>query len=314
MRMDIELLARRTGSEILETHISWVLMGEFVYKVKKPVRFSFLDFSSLDRRKHFCQEEVRLNSRLCPEVYLGVVGIGEDSDFCPIESASEYAVKMVRLDEGKKMSNLLKADKISASDIEALAGMIADFHLKAEPAPAYNSAEQIAAQVADLGGFRGSIEKASGLGKWVDRLLSKSALFIRRNRELIERRRKGYVRDCHGDLHSHNIFFQDGIKIIDCIEFSRDFRCLDVASDLAFLAMDLDYSGREDLSELLVRTYIARTGDKELESLLLFYKCYRANVRAKIAAIEWAQKPSDGARERIDRYVLLAESYSKRLS
>ena len=310
---DIARLARNTGSEVIETHISWLLLGEYVYKIKKPVKFSFLDFSTPEKRRFYCAEEVRLNSRLSPDVYIGVVGVG-DSGFSEPEGAGEHAVKMRRLSEESKMDALLGRGKVAESDIRRLAEAIAGFHLKAERTPGYGSASLVAEQAADLSSMREAIEKASGLGRWVDKLLSRSAIFLRRNRELMEGRRKEFVRDCHGDLHSQNVFFQDGIKIIDCIEFSRDFRCIDVASDLAFMAMDLDYAGRDDLSGLLVERYLELTGDAGLEALLPFYKCYRANVRAKIAAIEWTQKPTHLSRERIDRYVLLAEKYSKTLS
>jgi aminoglycoside phosphotransferase family enzyme len=220
---------------------------------------------------------------------------------------------MKRLDESLKMSRLLKNNEIDEGKMRELARIVAGFHQKAEKTPKYNSPELISSQIADLGNFRETIDKASGFGEWIDRLLKRSSQFIKSNRKLIEKRQVDFVRDCHGDLHGENIFFQDGIKIIDCIEFSEEFRCIDVASDIAFMAMDLEYAGREDLSDVFVSEYLERTGDPELETLLPFYKCYRANVRAKIAAIEWMQNKSHEARERIDRYVLLAERYSKSL-
>jgi hypothetical protein len=313
--MDIKELAEKTRSEIIETHISWILLGETVLKIKKPVKFSFLDFSTLERRKFFCDEEVRLNSRTSPEVYLGVIGIDGRGEFCDMDSAEEFAVKMKRLDESRKMWSLLKNQSVTEAQIAELANAVAAFHKKAERIRGeFNSPKMIGSQVADLGGFRETIEKATGLGKWVDRILERSLGFIKRNESLIRKRQvDGFVRDCHGDLHSQNVFFQDGLKIIDCIEFSEDFRCIDVASDLAFMAMDLEFFGRDDLADRLVREYLSETGDDGLEALLPFYKCYRANVRAKIAAIEWMQKPASDARERIDRYVLMAERYSKSL-
>ncbi len=306
------------GYELRETHISWVLMGrERVYKIKKPVRFSFLDFSTFERRRFFCGEEVRLNRRLSPDVYLGVVRITEGTGGPEIGGEGrtiEHAVEMRRLDESKKMDALLKEGKVDEGDIGRLAGAVADFHRKAEPAAGYGSPETALAQAADLGNFRETIEKATGLGAWVDRLLSRSAAFVKRNRGLMKRRmEEGHVRDCHGDLHSGNVFLQEGIRIIDCIEFSPDFRCIDVASDLAFMAMDLDYAGRDDLSGRLVEEYLRHKPDEGLEQLLPFYKCYRANVRAKIAAIDFQAAPGAETRGRIDRYVLLAERYSRGL-
>ncbi|MEW6036021.1 MAG: phosphotransferase [Candidatus Micrarchaeota archaeon] len=316
---NIAALAAGGGFSLIETHISWVLLGEkVVYKVKKPVSFSFLDFSTLEKRRFFCEEEVRLNRRLAQDVYLGVVPLYLDHGRLSFEGSgeiAEYAVKMKRLPEGRMMDRMLSLGTLEEKDVRRLAGVVADFHMKEKPAGGeYNSPEMIASQIADLSLHRDTIEKASGLGKWVDGILSRSAMFIRRNGALLRRRMEGgMVRDCHGDLHSANVFFEDGIKVVDCIEFSRDFRCIDVASDVAFMAMDLDYAGREDLSSAFVEEYISRTQDPELETLLPFYKCYRANVRAKISAIEWLQRTDDAARQKMDRYVLLAESYAKRL-
>ncbi|HSB46702.1 MAG TPA: phosphotransferase [Candidatus Bilamarchaeum sp.] len=312
--MDIKALAGITGSEVIETHISWVLLGEFVYKIKKPVKFSFLDFSTPEKRRFYCSEEVRLNSRLSPDVYLGVAGVGENGFVAP-EGSEEHAVKMRRLSEARKMSSLLAHSALGPEHMAELAKIVADFHMKAQRAPEYNTPELIGAQVADLGNFREGIEGATGLGRWVDNLLKRSEDFLKRNRELIEgRRRGGFVRDCHGDLHSGNVFFDSGIRIIDCIEFSESFRCTDVASDVGFMAMDLEYAGREDLSEAFVGEYLRATGDEGMEAVLPFYKCYRANVRAKIAAIDYLGGKSAEARTRIDRYVMLAEKYSKTMA
>jgi hypothetical protein len=307
------------GYELIQTHISWVLLGRSeVYKIKKPLKFSFLDFSTLEKRGFFCAEEVRLNRRLAEDVYKGVEAVIEAEggySFGGKGRLEDYAVRMRRLDGSKKMDRLLKCDGVSEKEVEGIAGIVADFHAKAGVSGGdFNSPQLIGSQIGDLGNLRDAIERASGFGEWVDRILRRSELFIKRNEKLLRKRiEEGFVRDCHGDLHSGNVFFDGGIKIIDCIEFSRDFRCIDVVSDIAFMAMDLEYNGRADLSEAFMGEYAARTGDEGLELLLPFYKCYRANVRAKIAAIEWMQKRSQDARERIDRYVLLAEKYSKTL-
>jgi aminoglycoside phosphotransferase family enzyme len=303
----------------VDTHISWVLIGEGrVYKIKKPVKFSFLDFSTFERRRHFCGEEVRLNARLSPDVYLGVVTVDAEGGSVAISGPGEtidHAVMMRRLREERKMDRMLAAGEVDEEDVRGIAGAVASFHAGAQRAGgAFASPELVLSQAADLGNFRDAVEKASGLGKWVDRILSRSELFVRRNRKLLEGRREGgFIRDCHGDLHSGNVFLEDGIRIIDCIEFSEDFRCIDVASDVAFMAMDLDYCGRQDLSRAFIDEYVSRSGDAGLAQLLGFYKCYRANVRAKIAAIDFRQKATAEARERVDRYILLAERYSKSL-
>lgn len=316
-RSAMEGLAKANSMDIIETHISWILLNEFAYKIKKPVRFSFLDFSTLERRGHFCDEEVRLNRRLCPDVYLGVARICMEGGRMVLEGRGEpleYAVKMKRLDGEKRMDRLLGQGKAGMDDIVEIARMVAEFHSGAEPAKDGPGSPDIAwAQIEDLGAHRQAIEEAAGLGKAVDFILEKSRRFIDRNRALMERRMETHVRDCHGDLHSGNIFFDNGIKIIDCIEFSRNFRCIDTASDVAFMAMDLDYHGRGDLSGAFVEEYLSKTQDTGLETLLPLYKCYRANVRAKIAAIEWEQGGRESG-ERIRRYAGLAAGYAKGLS
>ena len=313
----IATLQREGGFERIDTHISWVLLGECAYKIKKPVRFSFLDFSTRQRREFFCGEEVRLNRRLSPDVYLGVVPVSLESGRLVLEGrgdAVDHAVKMRRLDGSRKMDALLEKGEVGLDVSREMAGIVAGFHGKADRRGGYNSPELLSAQVADLSNSRDVIERACGLGKWVDRLLSRSSLFIRKNAGLLRSRaEEGYVRDCHGDLHSGNVFLQDGIRIIDCVEFSEDFRCIDVASDVAFMAMDLECRGRPDLSDAFVEAYSAATGDPGLEALLPLYKCYRANVRAKIAAIDYQSSPTAEARGRIDRYVLMAERYAKSL-
>ncbi|MFH0737886.1 MAG: phosphotransferase [Candidatus Micrarchaeota archaeon] len=322
-KKDIDILVKDGGFALAETHISWVLLGhDFVFKIKKPVKFSFLDFSTLEKRRFFCEEEVRLNRRLAPEVYLGVVPITAQEGgsgavgFGGHGRVVDYAVKMARLDQNKMMDRLLAEGKISEEDVRRLAAKVAAFHEKAERVKGdYNSPKTIGAQVADLGNFRDTIEKAAGLGRSVDLVLERSAGFIMRSEGLLHRRiAEGRVRDCHGDLHSGNIFFDGDIRIIDCIEFSRDFRCIDVASDIAFMAMDLDFAERDDLSDSFVDEYISRSGDRDIEALITFYKCYRANVRAKIAAIDWTNGQDEAGRMRIIRYMDLAESYAKRLS
>ena len=301
---------RKFGMEIIETHISWILLGEYAYKIKKPIKLTFLDFSTLEKRRFFCEEEVRLNRRLAPDVYLGVVQISEEG----IEKegeAVEYAVKMKRLDNERKMDKLLLEGKVSEEQIRKIAEIVADFHGRIESVEGY-SPEIVLHQIIDLRNFRETIESACGMGGKVDFILEKCETFIGKNRDLI-RKRMDRVKDCHGDLHSANIFIDKEIRIIDGIEFSRDFRFIDVASEIAFMAMDLDAFGREDFSKLFVETYLEKTGDRGLLELLDLYKCYRANVRAKVAAIDYSQHPGEEPKKRIEKYVLLAERYAKLL-
>lgn len=306
---------------MIETHISWLLLDEFVYKIKKPVKFSFLDFTTMEKRKFACEEEVRLNKRLAPDVYLGVVPVKEDgNDIRPGGKGKtiDYAVKMKKLPQERRMDLLLKERKVTREHIIRIAGIVADFHKKVDTIKDrnYGTAELVKRQIDDLGNFRQAIEEACGMGSKVDFVLERSDAFIDKNKKLFEKRQKGgKIKDCHGDLHSANIFINgmNDVTIFDCIEFNKDFRFIDVASEIAFMSMDLDAFSREELSGLLVDAYLVRTRDMELKNLLRLYKCYRANVRAKVAAIEWSHGKSQEAKERIAKYILLAEKYAKEL-
>ncbi|MFH1784974.1 MAG: gluconokinase [Candidatus Micrarchaeota archaeon] len=308
----LEKLITASKTQLKETHISWILIDEEVYKIKKPLKFSFLDFTTLEKRKFFCDEEVRLNRRLAPDVYLGVSEITDEPAIDGKGKIIEYAVKMKKLND--RMDELLIINKIDEEGIKKIAKIIADFHGKTEIVEGeYGSPKIIAEQINDLDNFKSAIDESAGLGMEVEFILVECAKFIENNKEKIEKRKKdGKVKDCHGDLHSGNIFFdKNEIKIIDCIEFNKDFRCIDMANDIAFLAMDLDAFGREDLSKIFVDEYIRLTGDKEISTLLNLFKCYRANVRAKIAAIEWIQNKNEDSKKRITKYINLASSYMK---
>ncbi len=317
-------LAKSIGAQLVETHISWVLVGKNAYKIKKPVQFSFLDFSTIEKRKFFCMEEVRLNNRLSEGIYLGVVPIlqqangvvalgsqGSDSG----DQVIDYAVEMNVLDQSKLMSKLLVDGKVSQADVKKLAAVVVAFHSKIPSVSGnYGSPELVWGQIADLDSHKSNIQEATGLGGAVDEVLSACRKFIDGNSSFMEQRvKQSMVKDCHGDLHSGNIVLDGKPIIFDCIEFNTDFRCVDVASDMAFMAMDLDAHGRSDLAKLFEDEYLAKSHDVGAKKLLDFYKCYRANVRAKVAAIEWSYGKSPEAQERIVKYLKLAVKYAKRL-
>ncbi len=319
----IEQLRKSLDAELMVTHISWVLLGkEFVYKIKRPAKFSFLDFTTLERRKLFCEEEVRLNKRLSPDVYLDVVPVTLVKNGTVALGGGgrtiDYAVKMRKLPNERRMDVLLEQGKVDVSHISKIAGMIADFHKRIDVIKdkGYSSADVVKSQIDDLGNFRSAIEEACGMGAEVDSVLRRSDDFIKKNRTLFARRQaEGRIKDCHGDLHSANIFILEdgGIVIFDCIEFSKDFRYVDVASEIAFMAMDLDAFGKEGLSELFVEEYLSKTEDPDLRTMLRIYKCYRANVRAKIAAIDYSGTKSEDAKQRIRKYMALAQKYAEEL-
>ncbi|MDO8428633.1 MAG: hypothetical protein Q7S92_05470 [Candidatus Diapherotrites archaeon] len=308
--------------KLIETHISWVfLTGDFVYKIKKPVQFSFLDYSTLDKRKFFCQEELRLNQCLSPDLYLGLSAIVKTSEGYQISdnvsNAVEFCVKMKQLPEEKRLNHLLEQKQVSKEDVEQIAQVLADFHSKAKiiSDPEYSKPEKILSEINDIMNVGPVVEKEFSLTSVLDYVLKKCAKFSFNHADYFtERFNQNKIRECHGDLHSANIFLIEGKPwIFDCIEFNKDFQYIDVASDVAFMAMDLDAFGREDLSAHFVSKYLEFSQDLDLKKMLDFYKCYKANVRAKIAAFEFMQTNSSEARERIRKYIRLCERYSERL-
>ncbi|MBI4527540.1 MAG: AAA family ATPase [Deltaproteobacteria bacterium] len=315
--------------ELRQTHISYVfLAGEYVYKVKKPVRFSFLDYSTRERRLHFCREEVRLNRRLAPKVYLGVVPIyrsgegfalGEDTVLADRTTVVEHAVKMRRLPEDR-MLNRLVMDRIAGKeDIRALVNLLVPFHRSAatERASLYGTPEAIRRRITDNFAETRDFIGRTIREKMFNRIQEYSLGFLAERASLLQDRvRDQKVREGHGDLRTEHVCVGDEIVVFDCIEFDERLRYCDVASEVAFLAMDLDFLGEPELSECLAREY-AETGDDELLSLLLpFYKSYRAYVRGKVESLKaQEQEVPEAGREKASaearRYFRLAYRYAR---
>jgi aminoglycoside phosphotransferase family enzyme/predicted kinase len=314
--------ARRVRLE--ETHISWVfLAGRYVYKVKKPVNFGFLDYSSLERRRQCCEREVELNRRLCPDAYLGVVPIVATANGVQVGGAGEpieYAVMMRRLPAARMLDRLLRAGQVSEAMIEQVTKRIATFHADALRGPEidrFGSVETVTAN------WDENFEQlAQYIGRTIgrprfDAIVSYVRDYLTVNRALFEVRiAAGRVRDCHGDLRAESVCLTDGICIFDCIEFNERFRCGDVAAEIAFLAMDLDARGRPDLSYWGVDRYVAASRDHGLRRLLPFYACYRAFVRGKVQSFRLDQ-PTRSAAElrratrRARTYLRLAWAYTR---
>lgn len=283
--------------ELVQTQMSFVfLAGDLVYKVKKPVNLGYLDYTTLEQRHFFCQKEVELNRRLCPEAYLGVVAITGQAGRISVDGNGpplEYAVKMRHLPQETMLNTLLVRDNVTPEMLASVAKKLAEFHGKAETSPAISG-------FGDLDVIsRNTVENFEQTDKYIGTTISPEKYkrikaytedFLAQNASLFRRRTKeGKIRDCHGDLHAAHICFgDDGICIYDCIEFNDRFRYGDVASEVAFLAMDLDHYGRADLSRQFVSAYVAVSGDTELEALLNFYKCYRAYVRGKVEGFKLA--------------------------
>ncbi len=310
--------------KLVQTHVSYVLLaGGFVYKVKKPVDFGFLDFTTLAKRRYYCRQEVVLNSRLCPGTYLGVVRIAREGRHLRMEGlgkAVEYAVKMRRLPADRMMDRLLAAGRVSPPMVEAVAERLADFHARAATSPAIARYGARAIRIAWEENFQ---QWTAYIGDTItpeqDRYLRPYVRsFFTRQRPLLERRvQGGRIRDCHGDVRSDSICFTDGLCIFDCIEFNRRFRYTDVAADIGFLAMDLDFHGQLDLADLLVKRYAEVAADPGILAVIDFYKCYRACVRGKVESFrlgqpEIAAEEKEQARSLARRYFRLACQYAAR--
>ena len=282
------------GVELLQTQMSFVfLAGDYVYKVKKPVNLGFLDYTTLEQRRFYCQREVELNRRLCPDAYLGTVPITQEKDRIFINGegeAIEYAVKMRHLPQEAMMDVLLDKNRVSPEMVTSVAQKLSEFHQGAETSAEISTFGNLDTIIQNIDENFTQTEKYIGITISREKykyIKGYTDNFIKKNASLFHKRiADGRIRDCHGDLHAAHICFHNGICIYDCIEFNDRFRYCDVASEVAFLAMDLDHYGRADLSRSFVNAYISRSRDKELRELLNFYKCYRAYVRGKVESFK----------------------------
>lgn len=283
---------------IVQTHVSVVfLAGPFAYKVKKPVHFDFLDAHLLERRAEMCAQEVALNRRLSPDLYLGVVSIVRRAGELAVggEGAPvEYAVQMRRLPADRMMDRLLEAGALTDEMVEQVADVLAPFHARAADGPevaTFGTPDAVRAlwdehfeQVRPFVGGTLSPIQDGFLRAVVD------AWSVRRRHLLEARVTERRIRDGHGDLRTSSVCFTEPLTIFDCLDFSSRLRCSDVASDVAFLAMDLRMRMRPDLANAFIQRYVARSGDPALRQLLPFYACYRACVRGKVESLR-AEEP-----------------------
>jgi hypothetical protein len=314
---------RPRSVQFTQTHISYVfLAGSLVYKVKKPVDFGFLDYSTLRKRAAWCRREVELNRRLAPDLYLGVVPVfarqGEFSLDRPGRVA-EYAVVMKRLPEEKLFSSLMAEGRGTGDQARAIARRVAAFHASIPQAPPPNRR---------LAVLKRNLDDNFQLTRpYIGRTVSAedyrvvydyNAGFLRERLSLLRKRiREGRIRDCHGDLHAEHICLSNGVIIYDCLEFSPRLRRTDVAAEVAFLYMDLLYHRHPHLARTFAEEYIRLSGDWEVRLLLPFYACYRAVVREKVESLRFsdphvpaAQKAT--ARRRAARYFHLARDLARR--
>jgi aminoglycoside phosphotransferase family enzyme/predicted kinase len=308
--------------EVRETHISWVfLTGERAFKLRKAVVFPFLDYGSSARRRHMCEEEVRLGRRLAPELYLGVRSVvARDGGFALSEAgdpdALEHLVAMRRFDEGHTLAARLVAGSVTEADVRAVARCVARFHSTAERAPPGSfGPPQVAATVSE--NFTTLLAFAGDIGD--PRLAAAHRFAVAflhgRHDQLAARADGGHVRDCHGDLRAeHVVFDEGGVQIFDPVEFDPALRLIDVGADLAFLEMELVDQGRADLARALVEAYRSAGGDDGGDSLLAFYSAYRAWVRAKVACLRAGELPDAEARQRGLQHARRLAALGERLS
>lgn len=306
---------------VIETHISWLfLTGEFAYKLKKPVDFGFLNFTTLDSRRHYCEEELRLNQRLAPDIYhamMAVVGPLSAPRMIPADQVTEaddvleYAVQMYQFDDEQRLDRILSNKRFETIWIDMLAEQIADFHQRV-PHVAQDSPWGEATTIWEVAGdnYTHIPEAQLTPNDWqqLQLLSQRAAQQFRKLIPTIERRkREGHVRECHGDLHLANItLFHDTLRLFDCIEFNLQFRWIDTICDLAFLLMDLEVKGEYRWSNRLLNRYLEISGDYQGLEVLNFYKSYRSMVRAKVAML--GEQPNLAE---FRRYLNLTQSYTQ---
>jgi hypothetical protein len=314
--------------ELIQTHVSYLFLTDsHVYKIKKPVDFGFLNFSTLDRRRFYCEEEVRLNRRLCPDLYLAVVGVHATQDGASFTGSGptiDYAVIMRRLPAHRMLDRLLREQCVSADDIRAIARTIGAFHLRAERNAMIDEAGSLDAirtncdenflQTRSFCGVTLDSRDWELIGHWTNRFLEQHA------DAFAARVAGGFIRDCDGDIHTENINLdEDGtIYIFDCIEFNSRFWYSDTAADIAFLLMDFDYACRPEFGATFLEEYVRVTGDTSVADVLDFYKIYRAYVRGKVESLRLSDTQIDAndqaaAAERARRFFRLCRGYIARL-
>ncbi len=309
--------------KLVETHISYVILGKsLVYKFKKEIKYSFLDFSTLKKRKFYCEREVILNNRFSTGVYLGVVPVRRKKNEISIDGQDgkiiDYAVKMKRLKESSQMHLMLEKKQVNRKHIQALASLIRGFHSRAEVIRTPFRPNAFSSRFNDLLSVTGFVKLVLGppWSKTIKKAIRHSDQFLKRHQDLfVQRIDKGFIRDCHGDLHSRNIFLYRRPILFDCLEFNDEFRQMDVLDEIAFFCMDLEAEGFYGLSKAFTDYYFSGNkkafGHRE-QMLFAYYKSYRANVRAKVNALR-AMKAEGAQRiknlDDVKKYLTLMENY-----
>ncbi len=291
-----------TAISMIETHISWVLLtGKYAYKIKKPVNFGFLDFSSLEKRRFFCHEELRLNRRLAPELYLDVVPITGNYDQPKMDGtgeAIEFAVRMIQFPSGCTLSERAESGQLGSDEMEQIVGILADFHetvARTDDSSPYGSSECIRHWFVENFDHIRPLLTDDKQKQQLDSIQTWGALEWNNKAGLMQlRKQQGHVRECHGDLHLSNMTLINGkVTLFDCIEFNPKLRWIDVISEVAFLVIDLLHFGYACYAYRLLNQYLHHTGDYQGMALLRYYLVYRALVCAKVSLLRQAQQDND---------------------
>lgn len=303
VRAAVALASDRANVQLRETHISWVfLAGERAYKLKKPLVLPFLDYGTPARRRRMCGEEVRLNRRLAPGIYLCVRGLAPaGEDLVLVEEtdrhAIDYVVEMRRYDESRTMAAALERGELGSADVDAVARVLARFHGRSRPAPVVGEPANAVQHEIDtnLAELLPLIEQRDERERVLSLCRFQSAFVAARADVFAGRTRRGLIRECHGDLRAEHVVLGEPPSVVDCVEFDPALRTLDVADDLAFLVMDLTDLGGGQIADELTAAYRSAGGDPGDGALLAFYAAYRAVVRAKVLLVRAGQLPSGSA-------------------
>ena len=311
---------------LLQTHISYLFLTDtHVYKIKKPVDFGFLDFTTLGKRHFYCHEELRLNRRLSPDIYLDIVELRQDSAgelaFYGNGEVIDYAVRMIRLPADRMMSRLLEQGRVTTADIQKIAQLVARFHAAAKRSFVIDQFGSVATirtnWEENLKQARAYLDRTISM-RTIEQIESWVMQQLAINEEIFSIRvANGFIRECDGDLHSENICLDDKVHIFDCIEFNEKFRYCDTAADVAFLAMDIENHGRRELAKFFVAEYLAASGDSGLPAVLPLYLANRAFIRGKVESFrlddpQISPEEKFAAAQRAKRFFNLARGYTLR--
>lgn len=324
-RRIIAPLRNRCPMRLIQTHISWILLdGAHAYKIKKPVRFSFVDYTTPARRLAYCRREIEVNSRLSPELYEGVVPVRDDAgavSFGGPGRTVDHAVAMREMPQDSRLDRLAARGRVRPDDIMRIVRALCEFHARARVAARrYGSPRAIRGGFGHAFRLKPLIEREFGAGAALDRIREKVDGFLSSHIGLFrERVRQGRIRHCHGDLRMSNIFLDgETVRIFDAVEFNPGLASTDVAADVAYLAMDLRSAGKRGLAGRLIDAYAECAADEGLRDLADFYQCYRALVRILVESLVVID-PTVGvrrkqrARQASRRYLALAEGFARRL-